>query len=222
MKSEAGVRWLLQHGAPIPRHRISPREHTNGWLLNGAAKEASVTTFKLLRSLGAPLGFPLHAAAAASSWRADRIPMMEYCVDDLGIDVNDPVDVGDGEPWVEISEKDRRRGPHGHKGPPLYHAIAFWDEIDKQNPRRDNSNEIEWLIRRGAGFLTSFESRPSILMVALDTPLDTPITLPLLRVLKRWLPGGKNSPYWGQVEDAIHTEELRARGDIMDWEKTTS
>ncbi|KAF2705718.1 hypothetical protein K504DRAFT_387178 [Pleomassaria siparia CBS 279.74] len=112
------VAWCLKHGAsvfakdqePLKKDRLSQSQLCCRTVLECAATNASITTFELLRSKGAPLGWrPLHLAvkAAAAHARPDdekskdagtqssnltrsdeRINMVRHLIDVVGLDVN--------------------------------------------------------------------------------------------------------------------------------------
>ena len=107
------VRWCLAHGASVHPEGVEPlrsdvvtmAQRGCEQLLECAAWSASVETFELLRSKGAPLGWrPLHLAVrCATLYQADRpgearteqgrqhearMAMVRHLVDVVGIDVN--------------------------------------------------------------------------------------------------------------------------------------
>lgn len=92
--NEALVHWCLDHGATVEDRHTDP--YINPPLLECAARSGTVDTFILLRSRGAQLGpRTLHrAVGAAASFKSGderllvRMAMVEYLVDDLGLDVN--------------------------------------------------------------------------------------------------------------------------------------
>ncbi|PON28470.1 hypothetical protein TGAM01_v202964 [Trichoderma gamsii] len=107
------VEWCLDHGASVYLPGDTPPRDARGvgqvpriTLLEAAAKSGSVPTFKLLREKGAPFHVGvLHSAVeqAISSapsyngsadpstsdvWFNERMDMVRYLVDEVGIDVN--------------------------------------------------------------------------------------------------------------------------------------
>ncbi|OBT74105.1 hypothetical protein VF21_07101 [Pseudogymnoascus sp. 05NY08] len=118
------VTWCLEHGAsvfprdqePLRKDKITMSQLQCKQVLEKAAYSATVATFELLRSKGAPLGWrPLHfAIETATNYQADRgeeanrgkeedkkakesarkyeerMAMVRHLVDVVGIDVNAP------------------------------------------------------------------------------------------------------------------------------------
>lgn len=107
------VEWCLDHGASVYLPGDTPPRDANGIgqvprisLLERAASEASVPTFKLLREKGAPFHRGvLHAAveravqyappfngsispSTGNIWFNERMAMIRYLVDEVAIDVN--------------------------------------------------------------------------------------------------------------------------------------
>jgi hypothetical protein len=117
------VAWCLGHGAnltpirqgPLVKCEITKDQYSCEQLLERAAAHASVATFELLRSRGAPLGWrPLHRAVFAAAFALDaarrseekkaeggggetdearkavveRMDMVRHLIDVVGIDVN--------------------------------------------------------------------------------------------------------------------------------------
>jgi ankyrin repeat protein len=143
---EASIRYLLSHGAnpslgpefatqipPSSRRPIS----TSGWILNDAAEHCSHAIFALLISQGASLtganAMPLHYAVsqmscARSGAYTDRMPMMRYLVEELGLDINAVDDA------IKIADDGR-----GQVGTPLQYAIRF-----------GRVEEAKWLLAKGA------------------------------------------------------------------------
>jgi ankyrin repeat protein len=143
---EASIRYLLAHGAnpslgpkfgtqtpPPLRRPIS----TSAWILNDAAEHCSPAIFALLLSHGASLtganAMPLHYAAsqmscARSGAYTDRMPMMRYLVEDLGLDINAVDDA------IKIADDGREQ-----VGTPLQYAIRF-----------SRVEEAKWLLAKGA------------------------------------------------------------------------
>ncbi|KAK6818950.1 hypothetical protein PG995_009154 [Apiospora arundinis] len=111
---------------------LRPTYEISATVLNRAAAYGSVGTFKLLLELGASMLHPgviaLHTAAA--SHEVNRIPVMEYLVDELGVDI-EGLDGTDSEP-TSVSR-------HDICGTPLHYAMG-------------NSQWItaNWLVDHGA------------------------------------------------------------------------
>ncbi|KAL6887014.1 ankyrin repeat-containing domain protein [Trichoderma evansii] len=107
------VEWCLDHGASVYLPGDTPPRDANGvgqvpriTLLEAAAERGSVATFKLLREKGAPFHQGvLHAAVEKavylapriipsadespdSTWYNERMAMIRYLVDEVGINVN--------------------------------------------------------------------------------------------------------------------------------------
>ncbi|OBT81589.1 hypothetical protein VE02_09999 [Pseudogymnoascus sp. 03VT05] len=86
------VKWCLEHGASARCQQI----------LEIVAARGSIATFDLLRSKGAPLGWrPLHVAVETATFfppgdkyndvkHAERMAMVHYLLDVVGLDVNAP------------------------------------------------------------------------------------------------------------------------------------
>ena len=129
------LRWCLAHGASI--HAILPapcgpepgRYPSAGPLLDAAVARASVPMFKLLLSLGAPVGHPLHTAAIRLGENSGRLPMLEYLVGELGIDVD----------HIHDEEQARDNISALHMGTPL-HYCTWWSKLDG----------MRWLLEHGA------------------------------------------------------------------------
>ena len=91
---ESLVRWCLNHGAIVEGQHTDP--YNCPPLLENVAGRGTVAIFTLLHSRGAQLGArTLHSAAASVAGNSDdperlsaRMAMVEYLVDDLGLDVN--------------------------------------------------------------------------------------------------------------------------------------
>ncbi|KFX87259.1 hypothetical protein V490_08379 [Pseudogymnoascus sp. VKM F-3557] len=100
------VKWCLEHGASVhPRGQEPFRDgvtktkdrHECPQILEVVAACGSIATFDLLRSKGAPLGWrPLHRAVEIAAYLADdvknaeRMAMVRYLLDVVGLDVNAP------------------------------------------------------------------------------------------------------------------------------------
>jgi hypothetical protein len=107
------VEWCLDHGASVYLPGDTPPRDSRGvgqvprrTLLEAAAARGSVATFKLLREKGAPFHVGvLHAAVRKAvdlaprfvpaadecpniTWYNERMAMVRYLVDEVGIDVN--------------------------------------------------------------------------------------------------------------------------------------
>ncbi|KAF2820610.1 ankyrin [Ophiobolus disseminans] len=140
--NEAGIRYLLERGAkPSFGPKRNAPGHITEWravmesrsILNKAARACSPAIFALLLSYGSDLShhdaIPLHSAAGCppSQDGNSRIPMLEYLVDELGIDVN-ALDTA-----IEIAPDGR-----GQTGTPLHYAIKF-----------GNVEIVKWLLNKG-------------------------------------------------------------------------
>ncbi|KAF1967209.1 ankyrin [Bimuria novae-zelandiae CBS 107.79] len=140
---EACIQYLLERGANpsfgpkrrAPGHITEHRAVMNsGSILTKAAMECSPEIFALLRSHGSDLShdgtIPLHCAAGHPLSRdgTSRIPMLEYLVDELGIDVNAMDDA------IKIYDQGQ-----GQTGTPLYYAVKC-----------GHFEEVKWLLDRGA------------------------------------------------------------------------
>jgi ankyrin repeat protein len=137
---EACIRYLLSLGANpsfgpqrnAPGHITEHRAiHNSGSILNKAAMHCSPELFALLLSHGSSLShegaIPLHCAAGHPPSPTSRIPMLEYLVDELGLDVNALDDA------IKIVEDGR-----GRTGTPLHYAIKC-----------GHVEEVKWLLGRG-------------------------------------------------------------------------
>lgn len=140
--NEAGIRYLLERGANpsfgatrnAPGHITEHRAKTNsGLILNTAAAVCSPEIFALLLSHGSNLShddaITLHYAAChpPSQDGTSRISMLEYLVDELGIDVNALDDA------VKIADDGR-----GQTGTPLHYAVKY-----------GHIEEVKWHLGRG-------------------------------------------------------------------------
>jgi ankyrin repeat protein len=141
--NEAGIRYLLERGAkPNFGPKSNPHRHitehravmNSGSILNKAASVCSPEIFALLLSHGSDLShdgaIPLHYAASHRPTQdgLSRIPMLEYLVDELGIDVNALDDA------IKIADDGR-----GQTGTPLHYAIKC-----------GLIEEVRWFLSRGA------------------------------------------------------------------------
>lgn len=152
LKKEQVVHWLVEHGAKLDRgqreYNVMPMPPP---LLDAAAVNACVSTFKYLRQQGAMLGRrTLHLAVgyaagiqanpdAPEDWKGYIIKggddrrrvneMLMYLVDELKLDVN-------ADDWAR---QDISR-PTGHYGTPLSYAAGH----------RMGSNVVKWLLSKGA------------------------------------------------------------------------
>jgi ankyrin repeat protein len=140
---EACIRYLLEIGAKpnfgpmvnapgdITQHRAVMN---SGHILNKAAGVCSPEIVRLLLSHGSDLShdgaIPLHYAAGHPTLQdgTSRIPMLEYLVDELGIDVNALDDA------IKISDDGR-----GQTGTTLHYAVEC-----------GHVEEVKWLLGRGA------------------------------------------------------------------------
>lgn len=157
------VRWCLAHGASVHPEGVEPlrddvltmAQRQCEQLLECAAWSASVETFELLRSKGAPLGWrPLHLAVqCATTYQADRpgeartergrqyearMAMVRHLVDVVGVDVN-------------ASDQPAGSDVPGRFGSPLcYVAWAYGQE--------PSVRELVWfLLDRGADPVVALE-----------------------------------------------------------------
>jgi ankyrin repeat protein len=141
--NEECIRYLLERGANpgfgpkrnVPGHITEYRAVMNsGSILNKAAMVCSPEIFALLLSHGSDLShdgaIPLHCAASHPPSRdgSSRIPMLEYLVDQLGIDVNALDDA------IKLAPDGR-----GQTGTPLHYAVKC-----------GHVEEVKWLLKRGA------------------------------------------------------------------------
>jgi ankyrin repeat protein len=139
--NEAGIRYLLERGANpsfgakrnAPGHITEHRAVMNsGSILNKAASVCSPEIFALLLSHGSDLShdgaIPLHCAASHPPSQTSRIPMLEYLVDEVGIDANALDDA------IKIADDGR-----GQTGTPLNYAVKY-----------GHVEEVKWLLDRGA------------------------------------------------------------------------
>jgi ankyrin repeat protein len=140
--NDACIRYLLERGAKLnfgpksnaPGHITQHRAVMNsGYILNKASMVCSSENFRLLLSHGSELShegaIPLHYAAGHMPSRdgTSRIPVLEYLVDELGIDVNALDDA------IKIANDG-----HGQKGTPLHYAVQC-----------GHVEEVKWLLGRG-------------------------------------------------------------------------
>lgn len=137
MHNEDLVRWCLNHGASV-RTAPQPANGSAGPLLDSAAARGSVSTFRTLIGRGAPLGHPLHTAAYTYRDDPERAHMLEYLVHEVGIDVNEVVDVGYDPRYVEGGPLLGFLSPH-HVGTPLHYTIKF-----------PSLEGLMWLLDKGA------------------------------------------------------------------------
>jgi hypothetical protein len=141
--SEAYNRYFLEHSTnpSFGPKRNAPgniTEHraviNSGSVPNKAAMVCSPAIFALLLSHGSGLSrdgaIQLHYTANHPPFtdETSRIPMLEYLVDELGIDVNTLDDA------IKLANDGR-----GHTGPPLHCAIKC-----------GHVEEVQWLLDRGA------------------------------------------------------------------------
>ncbi|KAK8078540.1 hypothetical protein PG996_004710 [Apiospora saccharicola] len=109
---------------------------TSATVLNRAAAHGSVKTFRLLLQSGASMRHPgvlaLHTAAA--SHEEDRISVMEYLLDELGVDL-------EGLDGTDSESTPVNR--HDIYGKPLHYAIGNSQWVT-----------VNWLVRCGADLAT--------------------------------------------------------------------
>ena len=113
----------------------------SGEILNIAAAISSTQIFTLLLAHGSSLSdvdaIPLHYAAGSApqsrrgSPPTNRIPMMEYLVDELGMDVNAQDD------GIMIAPSGL-----GQKGTPLAYAI-YWKRVEEAKWRGRSGHQVE-------------------------------------------------------------------------------
>jgi hypothetical protein len=127
---ESLVRWCLDHGASVDGLHIDP--YISPPLLETVASIGTVSIFTLLRSRGAQLGpRTLHCAVASASSSSleclpTRMAMVEYLVDNLGLDVN---------------ALDTEGQLPNHWGTPLCYAARY---------QRGSKEVVRFLLSRGA------------------------------------------------------------------------
>ncbi|KAK7978656.1 hypothetical protein PG988_006146 [Apiospora saccharicola] len=115
---------------------LRPTYETSATVLNRAAAHGSVKTFRLLLQSGASMRHPgvlaLHTAAA--SHEEDRISVMEYLLDELGVDL-------EGLDGTDSESTPVNR--HDIYGKPLHYAIGNSQWVT-----------VNWLVRCGADLAT--------------------------------------------------------------------
>ncbi|PSS20716.1 hypothetical protein M430DRAFT_34902 [Amorphotheca resinae ATCC 22711] len=127
---ESLVRWCLDHGASVDGLHVDP--YISPPLLETVASNGTVPIFTLLHSRGAQLGpRTLHCAVASASSSSleclpTRMAMVEYLVDNLGLDVN-ALDTDGQLP--------------NHWGTPLCYAAKY---------QRGSKEVVRFLLSRGA------------------------------------------------------------------------
>lgn len=132
---EALVRWCLEHGASAVED-LEPDPFKRPPLLESAAAFGTVSTFQLLHERGARLGRrTLHravrnAAHCSKNDLKERMEMVRYLVDGLGLDVNQM----DTEEGVKLPDC---------WGPPICYA-AMWEE------GKGGAEVVRFLLERGA------------------------------------------------------------------------
>jgi hypothetical protein len=86
--NESIVRWCVDHGAKV--QGIYTHFYHAPPILECVARSGTISTFKLLRSLGAEIGpRTLHQAVEGAGYDSGpRFEMVKYCVEELGLDVN--------------------------------------------------------------------------------------------------------------------------------------
>lgn len=146
--SDELVAWCLDHGAsPIPKdlHLESEEEKLKDSfgcpaILESAARNSTLKTFKLLHSKGAPLGRRTLHFAAASAFKtmeteeasfAERIGIVKHQVEDLGLEPN-ALDQPKGYSWGN------------HWGTPLCYVAK------ELSPRWDCEEVVKYLLEKGA------------------------------------------------------------------------
>ncbi|KAG6989871.1 hypothetical protein G7Y79_00062g093490 [Physcia stellaris] len=128
---ESLVRFCLEHGAEISDGKENEDAYRYPPLTEYAACDASVSCFKLLRAHGAKLGRrTLHKAVHGAIYslpenKPDRIAMLEYLINEEGLDVN---------------QLDANESLPDHPGTPIMYAIH-----DK-----GGAHVVKWLLDHGA------------------------------------------------------------------------
>jgi hypothetical protein len=137
------IKWCLDHGASVHPRNQEPlnanfttlSQRSCEQILELVAAWGSISTFELLRSKGAPLGWrPLHRAVETATYLPptdkrpseyqDRMDMVRYLIEVVKIDVNAP---------------DWPAGAPGSLGPPIcYIPASAMQETDKR--------ELTWLL----------------------------------------------------------------------------
>lgn len=125
------VRFCLEHGAEISDGKENEDEYRYPPLTEHAARNATVSCFKLLRAHGAKLGRKtLHRAAKGAVYsspedKPNRIAMLEYMINEEGLDIN---------------QLDADESLADHSGTPIMYAIN----------ENGGANVVKWLLERGA------------------------------------------------------------------------
>jgi hypothetical protein len=130
---DALVRWCLEHGALVEddwdrKPDPDPDPFKRPPLLDCAAGLSSLETFKLLQERGARLGpRTLHQAvcSAATCKEPERMKVVEYLLDQMGIDIN---------------KMDTDGKLPNHWGPPISYAAK----------ERTGAEMVRYLLERGA------------------------------------------------------------------------